>query len=120
MKSWTVHLRPGTQPVLLPEGFSWGAAIFGPFWLLAHRAWIPAILVLCAGIAVSVATPEPATTLVGLGLAWLTGLLGRDLCRWSLERRSFQLAHVVGGRNEDEALGRLLDRRPDLAADVAA
>jgi hypothetical protein len=119
MKSWTVHLRPGTPPVLLPEAFSWGAAIFGPFWLLAHRAWIPAVLVLCAGVAVSIATPEPATTLLGLGLAWLTGLTGRDLCRWSLERRGFMLAQVVGAGSEDEALARLLDRRPDLTAEAA-
>jgi hypothetical protein len=118
--SWTVHVRPGTPPVLLPEAFSWGAAIFGPIWLLVHRAWIPALLVLCAGIVVSFATPEPATTVLGLGLAWLTGLFGRDLCRWSLERGGFRLAQVVGGRNEDEALARLLDHRPDLTAEAAS
>jgi hypothetical protein len=104
---------------LLPEAFSWAAAILGPFWLLLHRAWIPAVLLLCVGIVVSVATPEPATTVLGLGLAWLTGLFGRDLCRWSLERRGFSLAQVVGGRTEDEALGRLLDHRPDLMAQAA-
>jgi hypothetical protein len=120
MKIWTAHIRPQSAPVLLPEAFSWGAAIFGPLWLLAHRAWIPAVLVLCAGVVVSVAVPEPATTVVGLGLAWATGLFGRDLCRWSLERRGFTLAQVVRGRTEEEALGRLLDQRPDLTAAAAA
>jgi hypothetical protein len=119
VKIWTAHTRSQTPPVLLPEAFSWGAAIFGPLWLLAHRAWIPAVLLLCAGVAVSAAVPEPATTVLGLGLAWLTGLFGRDLCRWSLERRGFRLARVVAAGSEDEALARLLDHQPDLAAEAA-
>ena len=44
MRFWTAHVRQGTAPVLVREGFSWGALLFGPIWLAAHRAWIPAVL----------------------------------------------------------------------------
>lgn len=38
MRFWTSHVRPGTPPVLLSEGFSLGALLFGPLWLIARRA----------------------------------------------------------------------------------
>nr|WP_283949613.1 DUF2628 domain-containing protein [Limobrevibacterium gyesilva] len=102
---------------MVREGFSWGALVFGPFWLLAHRAWIPGVLVLCAEIALAF-TPGPSRLVLSLALAWLLGLCGRDLVRWSLERRGFLLAHVVAARDEDTALARLLARRPDLTASL--
>ena len=46
MNTYTAHLAPGRAPVLLRDGFSWGAFFFGPFWLLAHRAWIPGAVAL--------------------------------------------------------------------------
>ncbi len=73
MRVWTVHVplpaddagggrrrprRPG--PVLVREGFSWGAFLFGPFWLLAHRLWLPALLWF-------VAAPAAAALLVAAG-----------------------------------------------------
>ena len=42
MRGYTAHLKPGRTPVLVPEGFSWAAWLFGPLWLAAHRAWVPA------------------------------------------------------------------------------
>jgi hypothetical protein len=50
----------------------------------------------------------------------LQGLFGNDMRRWSLERRGFACAHVIAARDEDGALVRLLDRRPDLAEAFAA
>ncbi len=52
--------------------------------------------------------------LLALALGWAQGLFGHDLVRWSLARRGFLLAHVVAGRDGDEALARLLGNRPDL------
>ena len=48
MRFWTAHIRAGAAPVLVREGFSWGALLFGPLWLAVHRAWIPAVLALAA------------------------------------------------------------------------
>jgi hypothetical protein len=120
VKTWTVHLRPNTTPVLVAEAFSWGAFVFGPLWLAAHRAWIPAVLALAGGVGVGAATKPPLQIVLGLALAWLLGLFGQDLRRWSLTRRGFVLTHVVAGRTADEAVVRLLDQRPELAAEAMA
>ena len=113
MKIFTAHTRPHTAPVLVREAFSWGALPFGPFWLLAHRAWIAGVLTLCLYIGL-IFVPQPWRLVLALAVAWLLGLFGRDLLRWSLSRRGFVIAHVLAARDSDAALARLLDRRPDL------
>jgi hypothetical protein len=103
--------------VLVREGFSWGALLFGPFWLLSHRAWIPGVLALAAGVALAFA-PPPLGGLMEWLLAWALGLFGQDLRRWSLERAGYDLVHVVAAPDADSALARLLERRPDLIGDA--
>lgn len=115
MKSWTVHLKPDREPVLLREGWSWGAFLFGPFWLLFQRAWVPAALWLALTVVLPALAPAPARPVVGFALSVLAGLLGRDLVRWSLPRRGYELAHVLAARDEEGALARLFAARPDLA-----
>jgi hypothetical protein len=114
MTFWTAHLRPGDRPALVREGFSWGAFLFGPIWLAAHRAWIPAAFALAAGILILVLFPPPDRVFLMLALAVLLGLSGQDLRRWSMRQRGFTLAQVIAARTEPEALGVLLSRRPDL------
>ncbi len=118
MRLYTVHLRAGRAPVLVREGFAWGALVFGPLWLLVHRAWIPGVLGLCLWIALRLLLPAPFAGAVTLVLAWMFGLFGNDLRRWSLERAGYLLLHVVAARNQETALARLLDLRPDLLADA--
>lgn len=119
MKVWTAHIRPGAAPVLVREGFTWGGFFFGPLWLLAHRAWIPAVLALCAGVVVAALVRGPMGTVLGVALAWATGVFGRDLVRWSLGRRGVAQQQVVAAADGDAALARLLAHRPDLIADAA-
>ena len=119
MRIYTAHLRENTAPVLLREGFSLRAMLLGPLWLLMRRAWIPAILILCLWVAVAT-LPQASRPPVGIALAWLTGLFGRDLARWSLERRGYRLAHVLAARDEEAAYARLLAARPDLASEELA
>ena len=97
------------------EAWSWGAAIFGWIWLLAHRAWIPAVIQAACAVLILVLAPPGLRPPLMLGLAVLTGLLGRDMVRWSLDRRGYALAHVLAARDEDAALARLLTVRQDLA-----
>jgi hypothetical protein len=121
MRVYTAHLRRGRMPLLVPEAFSLGAFLFGPLWLFAHRSWVAGII----AAAVLVSLPVLGTTLggppaVGLLLfayAALLGFSGRDLQRWSLERRGFAETYVVAGRNRDAAYGRLLARDPTLAGE---
>jgi hypothetical protein len=114
VKIFTAHTRADSPPVLVREGFAWGAFVFGPLWLLAQRAWIAGVLALCAVIAIAVLASEPARFLLSLALAWLLGLVGHDLKRGGLQRRGYLLAHVVAAADGDAALARLLERRPDL------
>ena len=115
MRFWTAHIRSGAAPVLVREGFSWGALLFGPLWLATHRAWIAAALTLAAFVLIVVLTRDGVSAALLTTLVVLLGLSGNDLRRWSLDHRGFLLAQVVVARSELEALGRLLDRRPDLA-----
>ncbi len=114
MTSFTVHVRAGRPVVLVPERFSLGALLFGPVWLLFVGAWIPAVLLACAWVAVAMLTPEAFLPPVALGLAWFTSLAGRDLRRWSMARGGWYNAHVVVAANEEEALARLYRFHPSL------
>ena len=118
MKSYTAHTKPDCPPVVLLEGWSWGAAVFGPFWLLLHRAWIPAVPFGAAALLAMVLAPLGLAGLIGLGFGVLAGLLGRDAVRWSLERRGYLLTHVMAARDADGALARLLHARADLQASL--
>ena len=114
MRFWTAHIRQGAPPVLVREGFAWGALLFGPLWLAAHRAWVPAGLSLAAFVLIHFLAPDGISTALTGGLMLLLGLSGHDLRRWSLDHRGYLLAQVVAAHNELGALERLLTRRPDL------
>ena len=114
MRFWTAHIRSGAAPVLVREGFSWGALLFGPLWLAVHRAWIAAALTFAAAVLIAALASKGVTGALLSALVVLLGLSGQDLRRWSLGHRGYLLAQVVVARDELEALGRLLERRPDL------
>jgi hypothetical protein len=116
VKIYTALLKPSAEPVLVREGFSWGAAIFGPFWLAAHRAWIAAATSLAAYVLIAALAPRPTVTILAAGVALVLGLTGYDLRRWALEHRGYLLVHVLMANNIDEAFIRLLTNRPDLAS----
>jgi hypothetical protein len=116
VKIYTALLRPNAEPVLVREGFAWGALLFGPFWLAAHRAWIPAAISLATYVLIAVIAPRSAAVILCLGLAFTLGFTGHDLRRWALEWRGYLLAHVLAAANRDDAFMRLMAVRPDLAA----
>ena len=120
MKSYTAHLKFDREPILVAEGWSTAAFVFGPVWLAINRAWIPAALHLAILVLIAALLPAPAKGVVTVALAVLAGLMGRDLVRWSLDRRGYLESHVLAARNEEAALGRLLTYRPDIAASLAA
>ena len=66
--------------MLVREGFSFGAFLFGPLWLAVHRAWIPAVLALAAIVLIVELRRRPARPIVLLlGEMVLLGLFGHDL-----------------------------------------
>ena len=118
MRIWTVHLPRGA--VLVREGFAWGAFLFALPWLLLHRMWLEAIGYLGLVLLLAAFVPEAAALPVALTLQFLVGAHAQDLRRAALARRGRPAAHVVAAADEDSALARLLDARPDLARAVLA
>jgi hypothetical protein len=116
VKIYTALLKSDAEPVLVREGFAWGALIFGPFWLAAHRAWIAAAISLAVYVLIAALAPQPANGILAAAVALVLGLTGNDLRRWALEHRGFLLVHVLSAGNRDDAFTRLLTHRPDLAA----
>jgi len=114
VRIWTAHQKFNAQPVLVREGFSFGALLFGPFWLAAHRAWLPAGVALLLSFLIAALTHPPASIVLTLGLSVLLGFSGWDLVRWSVTRRGYLESNVVTGRDKEEASYRLLSERPDL------
>ncbi|MDA8048902.1 MAG: DUF2628 domain-containing protein [Rhodospirillales bacterium] len=118
MKFFTAHTRLDREPVLLAEGFRWGAFLFGPFWLFRHRAYIPAALDAAILISIPVLAGGAWQVVLLLTAAILLGLNGNDLRRWSLARRGFLLSDVVAARDAEAALATFLARRPEQASRV--
>lgn len=115
MRFWTGHMRSGAAPALVREGSAWGALLFGPLWLAAHRAWVPAVLALAAVILIpATASPTSAAASIVALAVWL-GFFGHDLCRRSMRRRGYTLFEIVTACHQPDALAKLLNRRSDLA-----
>ncbi|MBV1796966.1 DUF2628 domain-containing protein [Siccirubricoccus sp. G192] len=120
MRVWTVHApaaasRRARPPVLVPEGFSWGAFLFALPWLLLHRLWLEALIYVAAVLLLVLLLPPPAGPVAAVALQFLLGAHAQDLRRRALARRGYAQPHVVVAPNADLALARLLDARPDLA-----
>ena len=121
---FTSHVAPpaksGQLPVLVREGFSWGAAIFGWIWLLFQGAWGPALLVLAAALLAGKLGMVTHSIAPGLAVFLVQGVFGRDLVRWWLTLRGWRPAGPVAAPSHDAALLRLLDERPELQAGLRA
>jgi hypothetical protein len=129
LRVYTVHLPPPSSddptPVLVKEGFSWGAFFFGVIWALWHRLWIEAAALLALFLAMGVIADfvdltEPVESAIMLAIAVLVGFSGNDWRRESLRRRGYQDAGVVSGPDAESALRRFLDLRAVDAQRVPA
>lgn len=124
MSVYTVHAPPVDGPdargakdsfVFVRDGFSFGAFLFGPVWLLYQRLW----LVLAGYLVLSVAV-EAAMTLLRVGwgtriavmavIAVLMGLEAASLRRWTLSRQKWRPLDVVVADDEEAAERRFFDR----------
>lgn len=114
MARYTVHTpaRPDLgdevleRTVFVRDGWSWGAFLFGPFWLAWNRHWITGLIALLvmgglfAGLAaLPVSEGTKAGALLLLMLLW--GLEGPSLRRVALARAGFSEVGLVAGGNLD-------------------
>ncbi|HEU0160589.1 MAG TPA: DUF2628 domain-containing protein [Hyphomicrobiaceae bacterium] len=138
MQTFTVHEPPSPAAdrvdraeslVFIKEGFSWGAALFGPFWLLAHRLWWPLVGYVVAYGAIEAVRlarliDQRWIGLVVFALNLLLAFEGDSLRRWALDRRGWRLLGAANGRNRAECERRFFDAwlpaQPVLQAPAAA
>ena len=123
MLTYTVHEPPNAPPdrvdraeslMFIKDGFSWGAALFGPLWLLLHRLWWPLLAYLAAygGIEALRLTAILERRWAGLCLLALNLLLafeGDTLRRWALTRRGWRPLGSANGRNRSECERRFFE-----------
>ncbi|MBP7670329.1 DUF2628 domain-containing protein [Ferrovibrio sp. MS7] len=113
MVFFTVHERPGATAGgddirLIASRFSWGAALFTPFWLLWHRLWLGLLgyllLMLPLGVLLEIIDiADPADLAIGAAIAYLFGSSAAGLRRWTLERQGWKLVAVVAAQDAMEA-----------------
>ena len=114
MRIYTSHLQPGRLPVLVREGFSWTALVFGVFFFAWHRAWNAVAVDLAAIIVAGVGGYFLHSDLPLIGVGVLQGVLGFDLVRWGMGMHGYVPGPVVAAQDHDAALGRLIDERQDM------
>ena len=105
------------RTVLVREGFSVAAFLFGPLFLLVHRAWAAlALWIVIAGLLIALLAllhlPPPFFGVVSLLVAVGLGLEGNTLRRWALSRRGYSLADVVSGADRGEAELAFFSKQP--------
>lgn len=116
MRSYTIQRPPYPgAAVILPEGFSWGAFLFGPLWFLFHGLWVSAILLVLlymviAGAADHFAVAEEISSIALFAVNVLVGFNARDWWRLMLSRRRFRFLGVVQARSLEQAEWTLMQR----------
>ena len=131
---FTVHESPAASAdkldraaaiVFVRDGFSLLATVLGPFWLLLQGLWLAAAVAI-----VLAALPTIVLVMIGSGLTWIVALIatlhliigfeGRNIERWTLARRGWNMLGSVSGRDVEECERRFfeawLPAQPILAA----
>jgi hypothetical protein len=109
---YTVHTNswsaaPDGDAILIKEGFSWPAFVFGPIWALWHGMWRTAIVlvilsVIVSGIALVVGLADAGDLALSLGLQAAIGLWANDWRRYVLARRDvFERGTIAARRLRD-------------------
>jgi len=97
------------------DGFSWGAFLFGPLWMIFRRLWLVLIVyvVLIAALTVGLAKlpfgGAAAVLLVPFLIALFLGLEGSSLRRWTLRRRGWSDLGIVVGEDIEAAERRFFE-----------
>lgn len=115
MARYTVHVptfeasqqNPLERAVFVREGWSWGAFIFGPLWLLWHRhiAFGLVVLVLYGLLLAAINAMPVHANAAGIAhvlLSLLFGLEGASLRRFALGTAAHAEVALVTGDTQDE------------------
>jgi hypothetical protein len=96
------------------DGFSWGAFLLGPLWMIWRRLWLVLIGYLVIVVALIVALAKLPFVGGGLGIVLLLialflGLEGSSLRRWTLRRRGWSDLGIVVGEDREAAERRFFE-----------
>src|SRR5215470_7904706 len=96
------------------DGFSWGAFLFGPLWMIFRRLWLVLIIYLVVIAALTVGLAKlpiggAAVLLVPFLIALFLGLEGSSLRRWTLRRRGWSDLGIVIGEDLEAAERRFFE-----------
>ena len=127
MKTYTVQAPPeddrsyterAVDYIFLREGFSFWAALFGPFWTLANRLWLEALahfILYFGGLAALGAigfTPGAAGYFAFMANL-LFALFAYDIQRFHYSRKGYQMVGVVNGKSKDDCEARFFRRKDE-------
>lgn len=98
---------------LVPHGFSWGAFVFGPFWMIWHGMWrslAPYLLLAFTyiGVVEWLGLGETQAGLASLASLLFLAAIGNGLRRWELRRQGMEIWFVCAARRKHEVFHRLL------------
>lgn len=84
------------------DGFSWGAFLFAPLWMLVHRMWWPLLgyigaIVVLQFLGLALGRDQVWMTLLALGLNLILGFEASSLRRWTLERAGWSMVGSATG-----------------------
>ena len=100
--------------VFIPDGFSWMAALFAPFWLASRQLWLALAAYLAATFAVAAGFSALGLSPVSITIAlvainvWL-GFEAFEIQRLTLSAKSWGDAGSVSGSNLTECERRFFD-----------
>ena len=108
------------RAVLVRDGFRFWAFVLPFVWLLVHRLWIEAGLVIAAGLLIAAASAYfdlgPVATVLSLGLGAIIGMEAASLRIEAMRRRGWREWGVVEAENAHDAEVRFV---AEAAGDVA-
>ena len=117
MAVYTVHQPPLGKGENTPDparftfvrdGFYVWGFLLSFFWMLRHRLWLVAVLFVAISVLLEVGLRYAGVssewrTFLFVALAFLVGLEGATLRRWTLKRRGYTNVGVVVADNQDDA-----------------
>jgi hypothetical protein len=120
MRIYTVHINPEIahaveKPILVSDGFSWKALVFGVLWTLYHRLWTVSIVLAAVAVLFILASEHKwldATSLFILQAAFnfYIGFSASDWYRDSLAARGYITYDIVVSDSDMRAQQRYFER----------
>jgi hypothetical protein len=110
--------------VFVRDGFSWGAFLFAPLWMLRHRLWLVLVcwVLVVSALEVIFRTFGVVGSARGLALAFLGLLIGLEaatLRRWTLLRAGWRDHGIVVADDAEAAEQRFFARWDEVDAPPA-